>query len=95
MKSLGIAFKEHINDCMNLSQEIRNSLLEVQTRILYAYSEKKSNLDTCLIEKLFKEILVSYDLPTENRMKRLFHLYSTIHFRVLKSFAELQEVEYL
>ncbi|XP_033220994.1 sister chromatid cohesion protein PDS5 homolog A-B-like isoform X2 [Belonocnema kinseyi] len=95
LATVAIVFQQHIKNYMKLSPELRKALLSIQTRILYAYSATASINDKCLIEKLFRDSLVSYELPSKERMKRLYHLYSTLDFSVLKSFAELHENKFL
>lgn len=89
MKSMGYIFKKHIENIQHLSPKIREILQNIPSKLLHNFATNKNVLDAMLIEEIFRESLVSFELPVDVRMKRIFRLYSTLHPLVLNQFEYL------
>ncbi|KAK6618691.1 hypothetical protein RUM43_013082 [Polyplax serrata] len=89
MSGLGLIYKNHLNSS-DVPQATKKAVTWIKDRILHGYY-LQSNEDRLLVERLLNTDLVSYQLPPEERMKRLYHLLGTVDDNALKAFIELKK----
>ena len=79
---------------VEIGEELDKPLVEaasmIKNKILHGYYMTKTE-DKILIERLLITCLIPYQLPTEERMKVLYHLLSTIDENASKAFIELHK----
>jgi len=82
-------YEKHLNDA-NVPQAIKKTVNWIKNKILHGYYMTDIE-DRLLVERLLNKYLVPYQLPVEERMKKLYHLLGTIDDYAIKAFVELQK----
>lgn len=85
---IGYFYKTYLN-----SQAIEKIFSWIQNEFLHIYD--KSLNDKLLVEELVYTTLVPFDLPSEEKMKRLYYLFSTIDNCAKNAFITILNTQYL
>ncbi|XP_014279866.1 sister chromatid cohesion protein PDS5 homolog B-B isoform X2 [Halyomorpha halys] len=88
MSGLAMIYKKHLNDA-DVPQATKKAVTWIKDKILHGYY-MTSMEDRILVERLLNTSLVPFNLPPEERMKKLYHLLGTIDDNANKAFLELQ-----
>ncbi|XP_014204642.1 sister chromatid cohesion protein PDS5 homolog B-A isoform X2 [Copidosoma floridanum] len=89
MSGLAMIYKKHLNDA-DVPQATKKAVTWIKDKILHGYYMAGME-DRLLVERLLNTCLVPYQLPAEDRMKKLYHLLGTIDDHASKAFVELQK----
>ncbi|XP_066979416.1 sister chromatid cohesion protein PDS5 homolog B-B isoform X2 [Macrobrachium rosenbergii] len=89
MCGLAMIYKKHLNS-PDVPPATRHAVTWIKDKILHGYYMTSID-DRLLVERLLNTCLVPYQLPPEDRMKKLFYLYATIDDNASKAFIELQK----
>lgn len=89
MCGLAMIYKKHLNS-PDVPPATRHAVTWIKDKILHGYYMTSMD-DRLLVERLLNTCLVPYQLPPEDRMKKLFYLYATIDDNASKAFIELQK----
>lgn len=89
MNGLALVYKKYLSDSMELSEPMKRAANWIKDKVLHGYY-MKSVEDKLLVERLLFTCLVPYQLPAEQRMKKLFKLLGTIDENATKAFMEIQ-----
>lgn len=89
MSGLAMIYKKHLNDA-DVPQATKKAVTWIKDKILHGYYMAGME-DRLLVERLLNTCLVPYQLPAEERMKKLYHLLGTIDDHASKAFVELQK----
>ncbi|KAK3923322.1 Sister chromatid cohesion protein PDS5-like protein B [Frankliniella fusca] len=89
MSGLAMIYKKHLNDS-DVPQATKKAVTWIKDKILHGYYMTGME-DRLLVERLLNTCLVPYQLPAEERMKKLYHLLGTIDDHATKAFVELQK----
>ncbi|KAG1710427.1 Sister chromatid cohesion protein PDS5 B [Nymphon striatum] len=86
---LGLAtlYKQHFSSS-DLSAGTIECLSWIRNKVLHVYYQNALD-DRLLVERILHTCLVPYNLPPEQRMQKLFQLYSCIDEHAVKAFNEL------
>ncbi|KAE9537570.1 hypothetical protein AGLY_006593 [Aphis glycines] len=90
---LAMIYKTYLND-PDIPQATKKAFTWIKDKILHGYYRTLVE-DKSLVERLVNTSLVPYQLPPEERMKRLYHLYGTIDDYAKKAFMEIQKTQLL
>jgi len=91
MTGLATIYKKHISSSNNSAHEAMKSAIKwIKDKILHGYY-MSSIEDRLLVERLLNMYLVPFTLSSEERMKKLFILFSTIDENACKAFIEIQK----
>ncbi|KAK7077880.1 Sister chromatid cohesion protein PDS5 A [Halocaridina rubra] len=91
MCGLAMIYKKHLNS-PDVPPATRLAVTWIKDKILHGYYMTTID-DRLLVERLLNTCLVPYQLPPEDRMKKLFYLYATIDDNASKAFIELQKYQ--
>ncbi|XP_023710496.1 sister chromatid cohesion protein PDS5 homolog B isoform X1 [Cryptotermes secundus] len=89
MSGLAMIYKKHLNDA-DVPQATKKAVTWIKDKILHGYYMTGME-DRLLVERLLNTCLVPFQLPAEERMKKLYHLLGTIDENATKAFIELQK----
>lgn len=89
MNGLAMIYKKYLSDS-NVPEATKKAVNWIKDKILHGYYMTGIE-DRLLVERLLITCLVPYQLPVEERMKRLYQLLSTIDENANKAFIELQK----
>ncbi|XP_063982810.1 sister chromatid cohesion protein PDS5 homolog B isoform X1 [Diachasmimorpha longicaudata] len=89
MSGLAMIYKKHLNDA-DVPQATKKAVTWIKDKILNGYYMTEMD-DRLLVERLLNTCLVPYQLPAEERMKKLYHLLGTIDDNASKAFVALQK----
>ncbi|KAH0539698.1 sister chromatid cohesion protein PDS5 homolog B isoform X1 [Cotesia glomerata] len=89
MSGLAMIYRKHLNDA-DVPQATKKAVTWIKDKILHGYYMTGME-DRLLVERLLNTCLVPYQLPAEERMKKLYHLLGTIDDHASKAFVELQK----
>lgn len=89
MSGLAMIYKKHLNDS-DVPQATKKAVTWIKDKILHGYYMTGME-DRLLVERLLNTCLVPYQLPAEERMKKLYYLLGTIDDHATKAFVELQK----
>ncbi|XP_034943211.1 sister chromatid cohesion protein PDS5 homolog B isoform X2 [Chelonus insularis] len=89
MSGLAMIYKKHLNDA-DVPQATKKAVTWIKDKILHGYYMTGME-DRLLVERLLNTCLVPYQLPPDERMKKLYHLLGTIDDHASKAFVELQK----
>nr|XP_045585415.1 sister chromatid cohesion protein PDS5 homolog B-B-like [Procambarus clarkii]XP_045585416.1 sister chromatid cohesion protein PDS5 homolog B-B-like [Procambarus clarkii] len=89
MCGLAMIYKKHLNS-PDVPPATRHAVTWIKDKILHGYYMTSMD-DRLLVERLLNTCLVPYQLPPEDRMKKLFYLYASIDDNATKAFIELQK----
>ncbi|XP_063845776.1 sister chromatid cohesion protein PDS5 homolog B-B-like isoform X2 [Scylla paramamosain] len=89
MCGLAMIYKKHLNN-PDVPPATRHAVTWIKDKILHGYYMTSMD-DRLLVERLLNTCLVPYQLPPEDRMKKLFYLFATIDENATKAFIELQK----
>ncbi|KAK7793042.1 hypothetical protein R5R35_004471 [Gryllus longicercus] len=89
MSGLAMIYKKHLNDA-DVPQATKKAVTWIKDKILHGYYMSGME-DRLLVERLLNTCLVPFQLPAEERMKKLYHLLGTIDDHATKAFIELQK----
>jgi len=82
-------YKKYLNDS-NVPEATKKAVNWIKDKILHGYYMTGIE-DRLLVERLLITCLVPYQLPAEDRMKKLYQLLGTIDDNATKAFIELQK----
>lgn len=88
MTGLGMIYKTYLLEA-SVPEATRKAVVWIKDKILHGYY-MTSVEDRILVERLLITSLVPYQLPAEDRMKKLYRLLGTIDHNATKAFIELQ-----
>lgn len=89
MCGLAMIYRKHLNS-PNVPAATRHAVTWIKDKILHGYYMTSID-DRLLVERLLNTCLVPYQLGPEDRMKKLYYLFSTIDENASKAFIELQK----
>ncbi|XP_055601218.1 sister chromatid cohesion protein PDS5 homolog B [Uranotaenia lowii] len=89
MNGLAMIYKKYLNDS-NVPEATKKAVNWIKDKILHGYYMTGIE-DRLLVERLLITCLVPYQLPAEDRMKKLYQLLGTIDENATKAFIELQK----
>lgn len=89
MNGLALIYKKYLSDS-NVPEATKRAVNWIKDKILHGYYMTGIE-DRLLVERLLITCLVPYQLPAEERMKRLYQLLGTIDDNATKAFIELQK----
>jgi sister chromatid cohesion protein PDS5 len=89
MNGLAMIYKKYLSDS-NVPEATKNAINWIKDKILHGYYMTGIE-DRLLVERLLITCLVPYQLPAEDRMKKLYQLLGTIDDNATKAFIELQK----
>lgn len=89
MSGLAMIYKKHLNNS-DVPQATKKAVTWIKDKILHGYYMTGME-DRLLVERLLNTCLVPYQLPPQERMKKLYHLLGTIDDNATKAFVELQK----
>lgn len=93
LSGLAIIYKKYMTSVQNKEEVdpvVKQAADWIKNKILHGYYMTQAE-DRILVERLLITHLVPYQLPTEERMKVLYHLLATIDENATKAFIELQK----
>ena len=90
MSGLANIYKKHISDPNSAHEAMKRAIKWIKDKILHGYY-MSSIEDRLLVERLLNMCLVPFNLSSEERMKKLFILFSTIDENACKAFIEIQK----
>lgn len=89
MSGLALIYKKYLSDS-NVPEATKKAVNWIKDKILHGYYMTGIE-DRLLVERLLITCLVPYQLPPEDRMKKLYQLLGTIDDNAIKAFIELQK----
>uniref|UniRef100_U5EGZ1 Putative sister chromatid cohesion complex cohesin subunit pds5 n=1 Tax=Corethrella appendiculata TaxID=1370023 RepID=U5EGZ1_9DIPT len=89
MNGLAMIYKKYLGDS-NVPEATKKAVNWIKDKILHGYYMTGIE-DRLLVERLLITCLVPYQLPAEDRMKKLYQLLGTIDENATKAFIELQK----
>uniref|UniRef100_A0A182WEA9 Uncharacterized protein n=1 Tax=Anopheles minimus TaxID=112268 RepID=A0A182WEA9_9DIPT len=89
MNGLAMIYKKYLSDT-NVPLATKKAVIWIKDKILHGYYMTGVE-DRLLVERLLITCLVPYQLPAEERMKKLYQLLGTIDDNATKAFIELQK----
>uniref|UniRef100_A0A182WRD3 Sister chromatid cohesion protein PDS5 n=1 Tax=Anopheles quadriannulatus TaxID=34691 RepID=A0A182WRD3_ANOQN len=89
MNGLAMIYKKYLSDT-NVPAATKKAVNWIKDKILHGYYMTGVE-DRLLVERLLITCLVPYQLPAEERMKKLYQLLGTIDDNATKAFIELQK----
>lgn len=89
MSGLALIYKKYLMDA-DVPEATRKAVNWIKDKILHGYYMTGLE-DRLLVERLLITCLVPYQLPPEDRMKKLYQLLGTIDDNAIKAFIELQK----
>lgn len=89
MNGLAMIYKKYLSDS-DVHEATKKAVNWIKDKILHGYY-MTSIEDRLLVERLLITCLVPYQLPPEDRMKKLYRLLGTIDDNATKAFIELQK----
>lgn len=89
MNGLALIYKKYLSDVTGIAVCTKRATNWIKDKILHGYYMKGIE-DRLLVERLLITCLVPYQLPAEERMKKLLKLLGTIDENATKAFVELQ-----
>ncbi|XP_049833683.1 sister chromatid cohesion protein PDS5 homolog B-B isoform X1 [Schistocerca gregaria] len=89
MSGLALIYRKHLNDA-DVPQATKKAVTWIKDKILHGYYMCGME-DRLLVERLLNTCLVPFQLPTEERMKKLYHLLGTVDDHATKAFIELEK----
>ncbi|XP_065203683.1 sister chromatid cohesion protein PDS5 homolog B [Planococcus citri] len=89
LSGLAMIYRNHCNQ-QAVSKATMMAVTWIKNKILHGYY-MPSTEDRLLVEKLLNTSLVPYQLPPEEKMKRLYHLMGTVDDNACRAFVELQK----
>ncbi|CAG9762008.1 unnamed protein product [Ceutorhynchus assimilis] len=89
MVGLAMIYKKHLSD-PDVPMATKKAVTWIKDKILHGYY-MASMEDKLSVERLLNTCLVPYQLPAEDRMKKLYHLMGTVDEHATKAFMELQK----
>lgn len=89
MNGLAMIYKKYLSDS-NVPEATKKAVNWIKDKILHGYYMTGIE-DRLLVERLLITCLVPYQLPAEDRMKKLYQLLGTIDENATKAFIELQK----
>uniref|UniRef100_A0AAG5DIG4 Uncharacterized protein n=1 Tax=Anopheles atroparvus TaxID=41427 RepID=A0AAG5DIG4_ANOAO len=89
MNGLAMIYKKYLSDT-NVPEATKRAVKWIKDKILHGYYMTGIE-DRLLVERLLITCLVPYQLPAEERMKKLYQLLGTIDDNATKAFIELQK----
>lgn len=89
MSGLALIYRKHLND-PDVPNATKKAVTWIKDKILHGYYMQGIE-DRLLVERLLNTCLVPFQLPPEERMKKLYHLLGTIDDHATKAFVELQK----
>jgi len=90
MSGLAMIYKKHLNDPNSTHPATMKAVKWIKDKILHGYYMSGIE-DRLLVERLLNMCLVPFNLDSEQRMKKLFLLFSTIDENACKAFIEIQK----
>ena len=90
MGGLAMIYYKHLTNPNNVPQATLNAVKWIKDKILHGYYMPGIE-DRLLVERLLNTRLVPYNMDTEERMEKLFLLFSTIDGNASKAFMEIQK----
>ena len=90
MSGLAMIYKKHLSDPNSAHEATKRAVKWIKDKILHGYY-MSSIEDRLLVERLLNMCLVPFNLSSEDRMKKLFILFSTIDENACKAFIEIQK----
>lgn len=92
---LGLAtlYKQYANSA-DIADSTRECISWIKNKVLHAYYQTSLE-DRLLVERILHTCLVPYQDNTEDRMKKLYHLYSTVDDHAVKAFNELLKCQHI
>jgi len=87
-------YEKQLNDPADVPQAAKKAINWLRNKILYGYYMTGIE-DKLLVERLLNVHLVPYQLPVEDRMKKLYHLLGTIDDYAFKAFRELYKQQFM
>ncbi|KAL4230738.1 Sister chromatid cohesion protein PDS5 A [Mactra antiquata] len=89
LNGLGQLYKS-ITNMDPVSQDKLKKIVWVKDKVFHAYYQQNPE-DRLLVERIFNICLVPYQLPPDERMKRLYQLYATLDEPATKAFHEMMK----
>lgn len=89
MSGLALIYKKYLSD-VDVPEATKKAVNWIKDKILHGYYMTGLE-DRLLVERLLITCLVPYQLPAEDRMKKLYQLLGTIDDNAIKAFIELQK----
>ncbi|XP_060530817.1 sister chromatid cohesion protein PDS5 homolog B isoform X2 [Cylas formicarius] len=89
MAGLALIYKKHLSDA-DVPNATKKAVTWIKDKILHGYYMAGME-DRLLVERLLNTCLVPYQLPAQERMKKLYHLLGTVDEHATKAFMELQK----
>lgn len=89
MNGLAMIYKKYLSDS-DVPEATKKAVNWIKDKILHGYYMTGIE-DRLLVERLLITCLVPYQLPAEDRMKKLYQLLGTIDDNATKAFIELQK----
>lgn len=89
MSGLALIYKKYLSD-VDVPEATKKAVNWIKDKILHGYYMTGLE-DRLLVERLLITCLVPYQLPPEDRMKKLYQLLGTIDDNAIKAFIELQK----
>ncbi|XP_046390975.1 sister chromatid cohesion protein PDS5 homolog A isoform X2 [Ischnura elegans] len=89
MCGLAMIYKKHLSN-PDVPEATKKAVTWIKDKILHGYYMTGMD-DRLLVERLLNTCLVPYQLPAEERMKKLYYLLGTIDENATKAFIELQK----
>ncbi|GAB6027135.1 hypothetical protein CHUAL_013897 [Chamberlinius hualienensis] len=84
---LSVIYKKCMNT-PNIPESTIKCISWIKSKVMHVYYQTALD-DRLLVERILHTCLVPYQLPHEDRMKKLYHLYATIDDYAVKAFNEL------
>ncbi|CAG9857389.1 unnamed protein product [Phyllotreta striolata] len=89
MSGLAMIYKKHLSD-PDVPNATKKAVTWIKDKILHGYYMTGIE-DRLLVERLLNTSLVPFQLPSGERMKKLYHLLGTVDDHATKAFLELQK----
>ncbi|XP_022921243.1 sister chromatid cohesion protein PDS5 homolog B isoform X2 [Onthophagus taurus] len=89
MSGLAMIYKKHLSD-PDVPNATKKAVTWIKDKILNGYYMAGME-DKLLVERLLNTCLVPYQLPSGERMRKLYHLLGTVDDHATKAFIELQK----
>lgn len=93
MTGLATIYQKYTNDD-EADESIAEELSWIKSKVLHRYYTTSVE-DRLLVERLLNTRLVPYELPVEERMKKLYNLFGTVDEYASKAFVELQKNQFM
>jgi len=90
MAGLAMIYYKHLSNPNGVPEATKNAVKWIKDKILHGYYMPGIE-DRLLVERLLNTRLVPYNMDTEERMKKLFLLFTTIDENASKAFIEIQK----